>query len=62
MPEPTPECPFHGKAMIRLETSENTHYRCSRQGCVVHWNPAVTFFYLKAEGDWPLREGEGYSN
>jgi hypothetical protein len=58
VPDPTPECPLPRKAMVRLDISEDTHFRCSRRGCIVHWNPADILFYLKTKGDWPLRDGD----
>jgi hypothetical protein len=42
--------------MIRLETAADTHYKCGKQECPIRWNPIDTLFYLKTEGDWPLRE------
>jgi hypothetical protein len=56
VPASSPVCPHHRKAMIRLETAADTHYKCGKQECPIRWNPIDTLFYLKTEGDWPLRE------
>jgi hypothetical protein len=53
----SPVCPLHRKPMIRVETSPDTHYRCGKQECPIHWNAEATLFYLTTAGDWPLREG-----
>jgi hypothetical protein len=43
--------------MIRVQsTSGDTHHKCSHAECPIHWNPAVTIFYLKTTGDWPLQD------
>jgi len=52
----SPVCPTHRKAMIPIDTTADTHYRCGRQECPIHWNPTDILFYLKTRGDWPVRE------
>jgi hypothetical protein len=57
-----PVCPLHRKAMIRAEMPTDTHYRCGKRECPIHWNSTDALFYLKKKGDWPLREGNDGSN
>jgi hypothetical protein len=59
MADPAPECPLHRRTMIRLDAHNDAHYRCCKQECPVYWDPAITIFYLKMKGDWPLHESEG---
>jgi hypothetical protein len=51
----SPVCPTHRKAMIRIDVTTDTHYRCGAQECPIHWNPNDVLFYLKTRGDWPLQ-------
>ena len=51
-----PMCPLHKNAMIRIEIKADTHYKCSRYECPIHWNPTTSLFYLKSQCDWPPRE------
>jgi hypothetical protein len=45
--------------MVRLEAHNDAHFKCAKQECPVQWNPAITIFYLKIKGDWPLSEADG---
>jgi hypothetical protein len=42
--------------MVRIDVTAETHYRCGKQECPIHWNPIDVLFYLKTRGDWPLQE------